>query len=48
MTKKNRDRLLAFARWLDRCAFRVRRYVESRTPKRGKRSNVVDIKKGAA
>lgn len=48
MTKKNRDRLLAFARFLDRCARRVRTFVRHRTPKRSKRSNVVEIKKGAA
>lgn len=49
MTKKNRDRLLTFAKWLDRCALRVRAYVRRKTPKRAKRSNVVvQLKKGAA
>lgn len=34
MNKRNRDRLLSFARWLDRRALRIRAYVKRQTPKR--------------
>lgn len=36
MNKRNRGRLLGFARWLDRCALRVRAHVKAKTPKRVK------------
>jgi hypothetical protein len=31
---RNRQRLLAVARWLDRCAMRIRAHVKATTPKR--------------
>lgn len=34
MNKRNRDRLLNLARWLDRCALRIRAYVKAKTPRR--------------
>jgi hypothetical protein len=34
MNKRNRERLLTFARYLDRCALRIRAYVKRATPKR--------------
>lgn len=34
MNKRNRDRLLALARRLDRWALRIRAYVKTQTPKR--------------
>lgn len=37
MNLRNRQRLLALARWFDRCALRIRKYVASVTPKRSKR-----------
>lgn len=36
MTKKNRDRLLQLARWLDRRALHIRAFVKNQTPKRAK------------
>lgn len=36
MNKRNRDRLLAFARRLDRWALRIRAYVKANTPRRKK------------
>lgn len=48
MNKRNRNRLLTLARFLDRFALRIRIFVKARTPKRARRSNVVEIKKGAA
>jgi hypothetical protein len=38
MNVRNRQRLLAFASWLDRCAARVRKYVASVTPKRPRKT----------
>jgi hypothetical protein len=37
MNLRNRQRLLAFARLLDRRAARIREFVKRRTPKRGPR-----------
>lgn len=36
MTKRNRDRLLKLAKWLDKRAMRIRSYVREQTPKRRK------------
>lgn len=37
MNLRNRQRLLALARYLNNCALRIRKYVASVTPKRAKR-----------
>lgn len=37
MTKRNRDRLLSFARRLDRWALQIRAYVRAQTPKRARK-----------
>lgn len=37
MNKRNRDRLLRLAKFLDGRARSIRRYVEAKTPKRGPR-----------
>lgn len=34
MNLRNRQRLLSLARYLDRCALRIRAYVKASTPKR--------------
>lgn len=34
MNLRNRQRLLSIARYLDRCALRIRKYVREQTPRR--------------
>ncbi len=38
MNVRNRQRLLAFAKWLDNCALRIRRYCREQTPKRPRKT----------